>query len=143
MAVAVSCPRCSRAAASNASAKPGGGALATTGKQGYGIRSREVAPLPEPSSFSKVNTEVPDLDDYHDEPYPQEYWAKWPEPVEHLDDPWLVADEIEAIWQETKCVPRKEVDKFEGWISYRDQMKRRRREREAEEEEWRGNGEED
>lgn len=73
---------------------------------------QEVAPLPEPSSFSKVNTEVPDLDNYHDEPYPQEYWAKWPEPVEHLDDPWLVADEIEAIWQETKCVPRKEVDQL-------------------------------
>merc|ERR1712217_287782 len=28
-------------------AQPGGGALPSTGKQGYGQRSREVAPLPE------------------------------------------------------------------------------------------------
>lgn len=73
---------------------------------------QEVVALPDPCSFSKVNTEVPDLKDYYAETYPPEYWSKWPAPVEHLDNPWLVADEIEAIWQETRCVSRKEVDQL-------------------------------
>jgi sucrose-6-phosphate hydrolase SacC (GH32 family) len=40
-------------------ARPGGGALKSTGKQGYGIRAREVAPLPEVTAFDNRNHPTP------------------------------------------------------------------------------------
>ena len=40
-------------------AVPGGGALKSTGKQGYGIRAREVAPLPEVTAFDNRNHPSP------------------------------------------------------------------------------------
>jgi len=39
-------------------ARPGGGALNATGKQGYGVRSREVAPLPEAAAAGSLRLVV-------------------------------------------------------------------------------------
>ena len=72
----------------------------------------EVEQLPEPSGFKKVNTEVPTLPDYSVPRFPSEYWESWPSPVENLNMPWLKADQVQEIWNETRCVSRGELEQL-------------------------------
>lgn len=71
-----------------------------------------VEPLPEPSTFKKVNEEVKTLPDYGLTCYPPDYWASWPLPVENLNIPWLVADQVQEIWNETNCVSLSELEQL-------------------------------
>lgn len=68
--------------------------------------------LPEPSVFKKVNVEVGTLPDYSVACYPLDYWASWPPAVENLNIPWLVADQVQEIWNETKCVSQGELEQL-------------------------------
>ena len=71
-------------------------------------RQLEVERLPEPSSFVKINCEIPTLPDYTVEVFPEKYWACWPAAVENTNLPWLNAEEVERIYQETNCVGQEE-----------------------------------
>ena len=71
-----------------------------------------MEPLPEPSSFKKVNLEIPALKDYSAAVFPESYWDCWPTVVVNTNLPWLNAEEIEKIYHETKCVGRKEFEQL-------------------------------
>ena len=71
-------------------------------------RALEIEELPEPSGFSKINCEIPELPDYTVEVFPDEYWNCWPQAVENTKLPWLNAEEVEKIYHETGCVGRDE-----------------------------------
>ena len=77
-------------------------------------RATPVEPLPPKKVFKKANPEIPTLPaaDYGKEDYGDSYWSAWPAGKWNNKSPWLNAEAVREIQEETKAVSQQAFDQL-------------------------------